>query len=214
MAEPEPWTRIYNRIKAQIPAATDAVIRQEITAIVGDFTTDTNTWIEEVPITIVPDVRIYPFTVANGLPTRLMAVWRADDPSQVWADMGISMRVPGELRVFRTPTAPVDWIAAVAKTTSNPQMTTDPVPRDTGYPVVDSWIVEKFSDVIYFGAMHYLQRQPTKPYYNRAAAAENGALYTSKKSEARVNNQNANVFGAQTWRYPQGFSTITRKGWP
>jgi len=213
VAEPAPWTRIYNRIKTQIPACPDALLRQELFAIMVDFTQDTNVWIEEVPLAIVPNTTSYPFTVTNGTPNRLMRVWRSDDPVRHWADNGVTMRIPGVIELFRALSEPVSWTAAIAKACSNPQMTADVPPKDTGYPAIDSWIVDKYNDAIYFGTMYYLQRAPGKPFSSPKSAGENGAYYSSEKSKARNDFLKANVWGGQAWAFPQGFATISRKGW-
>jgi hypothetical protein len=214
MTEPAPWTRIYARIKAQIPAAPDAVIRQEVWSVMIDFTADTNMWIEEVPLAIQPNVITYPVTLTHGVANRLMLVWNNDpsNPSSSyrWADSGITMRVPGVIKLFNIPTQAKSWTAAIAKVVSDGRLVSTVL---TGYPEVDDWIVDMNSDIIYYGTMYFLQRQPAKPYGNKDAAKENGQIYESQKSTARVNNLHTNVFGGQAWQYPQNFATISRKGW-
>src|SRR5882672_1648757 len=107
MTEPAPWTRIYNRIKAQIPAAPDAVIRQEIWSVMIDFTQDTNIWVEEIPIVIQPNVTTYPFTTTFGRAHRLMMVFNPDNNTNTgrfrWAQGGITMRIPGILELGLVP---------------------------------------------------------------------------------------------------------------
>jgi hypothetical protein len=224
MTEPAPWTTIFNRIKTQIPAAPDAVIRQEIWSTMLDFTTDTNIWIEEVPIAVLPNITSYNFTVTHGYPTRLMMAWdnAGDDPARKthWPQGGMTMRVPGKIELFHKPTAAQSWMIAVAKATSDERFvfvdppTVPPTPPSpTGYPEVDDWIVNQNNDVIYYGTMYFLQRQPSKPFGNVQAAKENGAIYQSGKSTVRVNQMRANVYNGQAWRFPQDFRTTARKGW-
>ena len=222
MTEPAPWTRIFNRIKTQIPAAPDAVIKQEIWSTMDDFTADTNVWVEEVPLAVTPDVTTYNINplLHSGYPSRLLLVWNdlTNDPRDRyhWATGGITMRVPGILQFVDVPTTAASWVAAVAKTPSEervvlavPPATT---PTRTGYPEIDDWIVNSNSDAIYYGTMNFLQRQPSKPYGNEKAARENGLIYQSAKSTARVNAMRGNVYGGQAWRFPQTFAT-QRKGW-
>jgi len=212
MAEPEPWTRIYNRVKSQITAAPDELIRQEVFQVMIDFTQDTNVWIEEVPLLIEPDKTAYPFEVVSGTPYRLLIVYN-NDPNNVnnanrvkWADGNITMRVPGVIQLFNKPTTSHNWVAVVAKACNDYR-------GDTGYPEIDDWIVTQYNDVVYYGVMYFLQRMPAKPFGNPQAAAQNSAMYHSQKSQLRVNNLRSNVFGGQAWTYPQTFATITRKGW-
>jgi len=221
---PPPWTHIFERIKTQIPAVADAVIRQEIWSTMLDFTADTNIWIEEVPIAVQPNVTSYNFTVTGGFANRLMMAWenKGTDPARKvhWAQGGMTMRVPGKIELFHIPTVAMSLVAVIAKTTSDERVlvinppTVPPTPSTpTGYPEIDDWIVNQNNDTIYYGTMYFLQRQPSKPFGNALAAKENGAIYQSNKSAARVNAMRANVYGAQAWQFPQTFATISRKGW-
>jgi hypothetical protein len=220
MTEPLPWTYIYDRVKSQIPAAPDALIRQQAYLVMLDISQDVNIWTEEVPITIQPNVMTYPFTVTNGRTNRLMIVYNNDLTSIYagqkyrWADNGITMRVPGVLELFINPSQTKNWIAVVAKAVSNPRLDTSVTPPvSTGYPEIDNWIVEQYNDMIYYGMMHFLQRMPSKPFGNATGSADNGAQYLSQKAQARSAVMRSNVYNAQDWIYPQGFATVTRKGW-
>jgi hypothetical protein len=214
MTEPAPWTRLFQRIKAELPAAPDPLIRQEVYQLMIDFTQDTNIWLETVPIPVVPNVTSYSFTLDQGFPNRLMIVYdAATQPPYRWADSNITMRVPGTIDLFRPPTVAANWNAVIAKVCNTDQMDTETPPQPTGYPEIDPWIVDQYTDVVVTGTLAYMQRMPAKPWRDVQAAATNEAFYKSQKSQARVNNMRLNVFDGQIWRYPQGFSTITRKGW-
>ena len=214
MSEPEPWTRIYNRVKATIPAATDAVIRQEIFAVMIDFTSDTNIWVEEFPFVTDPNTVDYVMPVIQGVANRLVLVYDAatEEPYN-WADNYITMRIPGTIHLTRSPTEAKNWVARIAKSCNTDKMDAGTPPKPTGYPEVDDWIVNQNNDAIYYGTLWYLQRQPAKPYRDPTAARENQLMYGSAKSQVRVNNMRQNVFGGQAWQYPQSFATISRKGW-
>jgi hypothetical protein len=211
MSEPQPWTKIFQRVKTQIPSASDAVIRQEVFNTMIDFTQDTNMWLETVEVDVQPNLVTYPLTITVGQPFRLMVVYKDGDPQQNWADSNITMRIPGILQLARAQPEAVKWWATIAKTVSTPLLDTDG--DDTGYPAIDDWIVDTNNDVIFYGVMWFLQRQPAKPYRDPNGAKENGAIYQSQKSQARINALRSNVYNGQAWRYPQSFATISRKGW-
>ncbi|HEY1440391.1 MAG TPA: hypothetical protein VGF65_06050, partial [Mycobacterium sp.] len=112
MTEPAPWTRLFNRVKTAIPAAIDAVIRQEIFSLMIDFTAETNTWIEDVPFTTDPAVVNYPLLITEGTPNRLLLVYdSATEEPYHWADNNITMRIPGILHLMRSPTEVKNWVA-------------------------------------------------------------------------------------------------------
>lgn len=213
MTEPVPWNYIYNQVKARIPNAPDALIRQQVFATMIDFTFSTNVWIEEVPFTAQSGVNDYPLLISEGRPARLMVVFDPTDPTKKWVDNGITMRLPGIVHLSRPPNEDKDWVAAIAKMCGTYQMDTAIPPQPTGYPEVDPWIVTTYGDTIIFGVLGHLQAMPAKPFRDPAMSAVNTAYYSSGKSEVRVNNMRGNVFGGQAWAYPQGFATITRKGW-
>ena len=217
MTEPLPYRGLYERVKSIIPAAPDALIRQEITYIMMDFSADTNMFVEEVPLNIQPNTLDYPFILQNGgRANRLMVVY---DPNTItsgyynWADGGISMRVPNIIRLARAPSEAKLWTAVIAKACGTPLMDTGTPPKPTGYPEVDAWIIDKYVDTLCYGVLWALQRLPAKPFRDPVGAKENDLLYNSGKSNARVNNMWANVYNAQAWRFPQAFRTISRKGW-
>jgi hypothetical protein len=219
MAEPYPWTQLFRRIKTSIPAAIDDVIRGETFQVMIDFTQDTNIWKETIPISIQPNVYNYPFTVTGGVANRLIIVYdpatqQSSNYPPVWADSFISMRVPGIIALVRTPSAPVTWNVTVAKACFDNFMDTTQVPPvKTLWPNIDSWIVEKNNDAIFFGVMAYLQKQPSKAYTNPKDAEFNMRQYRSMKAEAKANDQMLNTLGGQAWTFPQGWATIRRKGW-
>ena len=216
MTEPIPWNGVFERVKSEIPAAPDVLIRHQINATTIDFTADTNIFIEEVPINVQPNVTKYPFILQHGgRPNRLMVVYDPASPSgpQNWVDSGISMRIPNIIQLANIPNQPKAWMAVIAKAASTPALTNDLPPKPTGYLEIDPWIVDRYYDTLYYGTMFLLQRMPAKPFRDDKSAMTNAALYTAGRSHAKVNNQWGNVYNAQSWMFPQSFRTISRKGW-
>lgn len=231
MTEPVPWNYVFSQVKAAIPNAPDALIRQQVYRIMIDFTFGTNVWTENVPFTVTPGLYAYSLTLTSGRPARLLCVYDATgepypdqrayspdySPSERrWVDSNIIMRPPGVIRLLRPPTEEKRWVAIISKQCGTPQMTVvvpPEVPAPTGYPEIDAWIVDAYADTIVYGTLAALQSMPAKPFRDPAAAGANNAYYNSGKSEVRVNHMHGNVFGGQTWMYPQGFAVTSRKGW-
>lgn len=215
MTEPAPWTLLYNRVKSSCPGAADALIRLEVTAVMVDFTQETNVWIENIPFTTAATVGDFDYDLVldGGTANRLMLVYDPALPGpQHWYMNGISMIEPPVIHFVTQPELSKPLVARIAKACSTPQVTgTPPVP--TGYPVIDPWIVDKYTDVLYYGALSYLQSEPSKVFTDPKQAAQNASLYRSGKTQAKVEVQRANIYGGQAWAFPQGWSTISRKGW-
>jgi hypothetical protein len=204
---PSVFDRIYADVRKDLPSVAQATINQELFRVMDDFTQRTNIWQEEIPVAILPNIVSYTLTPASGRINRLMFVYDANAATKYWPRSGISMRVPGVLQLYYPLTTSASWVAIVAKRTF------EPLDTDTGYPVIDDWIVEKYADTIGRGILARLQWEPQKPYSNPMQAKENQRAYISGCSEARVNDSHANVFNAQAWRFPQGWATVTRKPW-
>ena len=213
MSTPNPktvWSRLYDDVKMQIPGVVDAVFKQMLYQVWGDFTDRTNIWTEECPIAVVPDTLVYPVTIQKkGMANRLMLVY---DPLQVpprrWVQQGIEMTIPAMISLMYAPSSAATWNAVIAKST-------DEVDSD-GYPALDpsdNWIVDKYGDGLHYGVLGRLMAMPAKPYTNLKLGAQNWQVYIAERSKARGDTIKSNVFGAQRWAFPQGFAAVNRKGW-
>lgn len=200
------WQPLFNRVKASLPGATDAMIKQEVNAVLVDFTQDTNLWIEEIPFSTSLDKLSYPIPILVGQPNRLMCVFDPLIQPTHWYMGSIAMRIPGIITFVRQPEPGKLLTAAIAKACSPPV-------TSTGYYAIDAWIVNKYLDVFYYGVMSYLQMEPAKSYSDPKLGSYNGARYHSGKGQARAEGLRANLYGGQAWSYPQGWASIGRKGW-
>ena len=209
----QPWERLYSDVKIDVPGITDAVFQQKLFQCVKDFLESTNIWQESVPIVGMPNVNSYPVTLAgNGVCHRLLMLYNPElsPPSYPrWIQGGVGMSVPGVITVPYAPSTQVDWTAIIAKSV------TDPTSMEN-YPVLDdsySWVVDKYRMAFYYGTLARIQAQPAKPYSNPNLAAQNNRLYITERGKARTDALKHNTFGAQAWVFPQGYASITRKGW-
>lgn len=209
-----PWDRLYADVKIALPGVTDAVYAQELFRTFKDFCDQTNIWQETVPITGLPNVTSYPFTVAGkGAPNRLMIMY---DPNlsngpldRRWVQHGVAMPVPGTIVVNYAPSEQVAWEAIVAKTPIDP-LNTDHQPD---VEPEDWWIVDDCRDALYYGVLARLQIQPLKPYSNPQLSKYNMGNYITQRGMARTMVIKKHTYGAQAWSFPQGWATTARKGW-
>jgi hypothetical protein len=200
------FDRIFADVRKDLPSVADAVLRQELFRVLDDFTQYTNIWQEELPVAIQPDIATYILpTPTEGAISRLMFVYDSAQPVKNWAMSGIMMRVPGVMVLPRTLGNSATWNAIVAKRPT--ALGTD------NYPIIDDWIPDKYADTMGRGILARLQFEPQKPYSNPMLATANQKAYISGRSMARANDSHANVFNAQSWMFPQGWSTVTRKPW-
>jgi len=211
MATPStPWDRIYQQVRLATPGVVDAVVQQELFRCTKDFLEQTNLWVEEVPIAVVPHTLSYSFTVSPGMANRLLIVYDPANagPDKRWVQGGISMQLPGTIVLSNSPSSAATWMAAVAKII---------VASDaSGYPDIDQaswWIINKYQDAFYYGTMARLQMEPAKTYSNLKLGAYNNQQYITQRGKARADGIKANVYGGQRWQFPQQYATTARKGW-
>ena len=197
------WDRIFADVRKDLPSVVDAIVRQEVYRVLDDFTQYSNVWQQEVNLNIVKDTQTYDITsqITQGKANRLMHVWDPASQSSNWPMSGIMMRVPGIITTYRAPGSNGSWKAIIAK------RTTDPVDPATNYPVIDEWILDRYSDTIGRGILARLMIEPQKPYSNPMLAQVNQRAYIAGRSLARANDGKANVYNAQAWRFPQNWAT-------
>jgi len=204
---PSAFDRIYADVRKDLPSVAQATINQELFRVLDDFTQKTNIWQETIPIAVLPNVTTYNLPVTLGKVNRLMFVYDTAATTPYWPRSGIAMRVPGILTLYYAPSTSANWAAIVAKRIDTP------LDVDTGYPIIDAWIVEKYADTLGRGILARLMLEPQKPYSNPMLAQVNQRAYISGCGEARANDGHTNIFNGQNWAYPQGWSTVTRKPW-
>ena len=205
---PSVFDRIYADVRKDIPSVAQAVINQELFRVLDDFCDTTNIWQESVAFNITPPDTTY--TVAVTQPAkinRLLFVYVTDAATRYWPRSGITMRVPGQIVLYYPPSQAASWTAVLAK---RPY---PPLDTDTGYPVIDHWIVDKYADTLGRGIVARLQFEPQKPYSNPMLAQVNQRAYIAGRGLARTDAINANIYGGQNWVFPQGWATVTRKPW-
>jgi len=207
-----PWDRLFADIKSVIPGAIDAVIRQELWRAVEDFLYETNAWIEEIPVIILPDITAYVVTpTSNSSLERLMIVYDPQHPygARNWVHSGISFSPPDTIHLAHSPSTETLWMAVFSKNIADP-------PDASGYPIFPAsaeWIVDRYRDAFRYCTLAYLFMQPAKPYSNPKLAAVNSQEYVSLRARARTEINHANVYNGQRWSFPQDYATSSRKGW-
>jgi hypothetical protein len=212
------YARLFNEIKANAPAAVDAVIYQELWRVIEDFLNQTNIWVEEIPFEVNPSSKEYQVTpVGKGCIDRLLMVF---DPANAaydkrWTQQGIRFAPPNRILLMYAPSTATTWMAACAKNVDDK----DIPPGDTfpaQLPVFEpdaTWIIDKYRDAFRYGTLGYLMMQPAKPYSNLKLGSFNWQNYVAERGRARTDVLHANVYGGQRWMYPQGYATTARKGW-
>lgn len=201
--------RLITNLQLRLPGALANAMQTEMFVVMDKFFKSSNIWREDITFEVAgqdPPNTTYTITPAgSSLINKLLWIYDVTDttvvsPPQV---MG-GMRIPGEIVLSLQPAENRVYQATVVLTV------TDPTQRD-GYVEFPDWILSKYRDVIEDGVLGRMMSQPNKPYTNLPLAQFHTRQFTSGVSTARVDAKTQNVYGAQTWRYPQTFAVYRQR---
>lgn len=198
MSELPEITRLLADVRSSAPGAMDVEMRGQLFAVLRDFCDETNVWQETIDVNVTVGNTAYVITPTLGSIIRLLNFYNPQDTYKRFATPA-TMQVPGALVLQQSPSQDVLLTALVSKTVD------DPVDAE-GNPPIDSWIVQKYSEAFTAGVVGRLLRQPAKPYTDKELAMYHLKTYRSMRSTARVEVLHQNLYGAQTWLYPQAFA--------
>lgn len=194
--------RVFDTAKLRLPGALDAALQLELFHVCEDFLRETHAWKELISfVSAVPtqsylgDPSQYTFTLtlpAGSTAVSLLGVY--DDAERPYR---ATMPVPGEVILDSPPSATLK--AYVALTVSDP-VGTDKMPQ------LPDWVTELHWPCLLDGLLLRMMSQPGKPYTNLQLAVTHGRAYQKRKSQARVEAMRQNLYGAQSWTFPQTFN--------
>jgi len=65
---------LINSVRARLPSALDGVVRLELQNVIKDFLSESNLYVDTIPINVVVGQTDYPIFSINGVINRLMTV--------------------------------------------------------------------------------------------------------------------------------------------
>jgi hypothetical protein len=191
--------RLMDDAKTRVPGALESAIKAELFTVMTEFFSDSNVWQEEIPFDTAVDTTDYPISpAAEGRIERVLYVKNADD-----RPVRASYPNMEFVRLAWTPTK-IETLTAVVALTS-----VDPTDRD-GYPQVPHWIYDKYGTGLLDGVLGRMMSQPAKPYSSTQLALMHMGRFRNTISRARRESIHQNLYGAQSWSYPQSFATSRR----
>jgi len=195
--------RLMDNARIRLPGALDGVIQMELFAVLNEFFQNSNICTEEINIEVTPtklsyhedpDAITYNVTPTDGTIVRLDSVTDARG-----TPVRAGMPQPGTIVLGYSPNQAETYTATVVKTV------TDPTTRDD-YPEFPEWILNKYMAVILDGLLGRMLSQVAKPYSSVQMAQYHMRRFTDGTSFAGVEADRQNVYRAQNWRFPRGFS--------
>lgn len=193
--------RLLNDATVQVVGATDAGLRQALFGVMHEFFTRTNSWQENINISIVANSKgPYRLVIAEGGEFhQLLALVNTKSSAQpAVADMS------GNITLRDTPNSADTWTAQIAKTIGTP------IDRD-GKPQFPDWVIARFYPCVLAGLMGNMFMQPKKPYTNPTMGAYELKKFRNLLGEVKSAVIHGNLYSANTWRYPTAFATRSQR---
>lgn len=201
--------RLMENARMRLVGSTDTTLQYELFNTMDDFFKGSNTWQEDIDVTIPgmdPIGTVYQLVPdAPALIDKLMWVFEVPPSSTIGRGQEITaaMNTPGEMVLQLQPSSNAVYRATVALTVQ------DPVTRD-GWVTFPAWVLAKYRNVILDGLLGKMMSQPTKPYSNTQLSVFHMRRFNIKVGAARTEQQRNNKYRQQAWRFP-GFAHGTQK---
>lgn len=195
--------RMIDSAKVRLPGALDSAINMELFTLLAEFFRSSNVWTEDLTADVVPtdENRItnpsaytYLLVPSEGTILRLMSgINSQGTPVQA------TMPVPGEVILRTSPDIADTYTFRVSLSIL------DPTTSD-GYPQFPDWILTKYWDGLLDGLLGRMMSQIGKPYSSPTTAVMHLRRFRSTISRAKVEASHKNLYGAQSWQFPQSFA--------
>lgn len=206
------FEQLMTQARVKLVGASDAGLKGELFDVFSEFLNDSSAWTQDLPVAYQPQKQDYPLFVSEGQIIRLNGVfdWGTTVPVPGGPPPANSVPVPalmpdiGTLIVKNPPQASGYFLVTV---TTNVALPTD---RNM-VPVAPDWLLPVWHVGLLDGLLGKMMTQPNKTYSNSTQGAYHLKRFRDAISRARVSKLRANTLGAQAWRFPQQFRTVSQQ---
>lgn len=188
------FTRLMDSARIRLPGALEGTMKLELFFVLKEFADRSNAWREVIGFWSSPGAVEYDLHSENAAAiNRLLWVTPLDSPT---VSVPAIMPTPGRVRLQNVPSESQRLNAIVALTVNDPT-------EDGGFPQFPEELLVKYSSGILDGLLSRMMTQPAKPYSSEKNAALHGFRFRQATNLAKREAQTGNLFGGQTWRFPQ-----------
>lgn len=205
--------QMLNQAKVRLIGASDNGLRGELYDTLSEFLNDTSIWTQDVVFVAEAGVQTYTLSVNEGQIIRLVGV----------VNWGTAVPIPGTVPPAGAVFVPALMPDVGTVVLSNPFNTTtnllatfvtnvaQPVDKHLLAQAPD-WLLPVWHVGILDGLVGRMMAQPSKAYTNDKQSAYHLRRFRDAIGRARVSKLRANTVGAQAWRFPQQFRTVSQQG--
>lgn len=192
-------TQLLGQAKVVLTGASDAEMRVQFFDVLREFFDNSNSWLENIGITVIPHLLDYQLQPLSGRIIRLNGVYDQNNVPQ-----NAVMPVPGLLHFLYPYNDVLPMSAIVIKNVDGP--------LECFPPDFPEWLLPQYGVGLLDGILGRMMAQPGQSWADRATATYHLQRFRDCYCKARVATRLANTVGAQAWAYPQQFRASTQRG--
>ena len=198
-------TRLLNLARTELGGASDAGIKAQLYDVCREFFKDSNSWYEHIKLSVIANERHYRITPADGgMILRLAAVF---DNNKIALAAILPHLDPPSAELELVYPQNISFTARVVVTKQIVEPTTDDM-----LPDAPRWLLPVYHETILDGVLGKMMGQSTKSYSNDTLSTYHLRRFRDGIMQARVASERANLYGGQSWRYPNSYRTTSQRG--
>ena len=197
--------RLVNECEVQLPGATRAGIRGVLFNVIDEFLTDSNSWVEWIPFTIVANTQNYLLMPTKGGQVKRLGPI-IDANCVVYPATVTDLQPPAvDIWLVWPQNMSISVQAIVYKSIVLPNQHGD-------VPDAPGWLLAQYERVIEAGVVGRMQMHKAKSYSDPVNGMINVKRLRDGIAMARVAALRGYLYGGQAWRFPQQFRTNSQTG--
>lgn len=205
MMDQQDVTRLLNLARTELVGASDAGIKAQLYDVCREFFKDSNSWYEHIKLSVIANERHYRITPADGgMILRLAAVF---DNNKIALAAILPHLDPPSAELELVYPQNISFTARVVVTKQIVEPTTDDM-----LPDAPRWLLPVYHETILDGVLGKMMGQSTKSYSNDTLSTYHLRRFRDGIMQARVASERANLYGGQSWRYPNSYRTTSQRG--
>lgn len=207
------FDQMMNQARVKLVGSSDAGLKGELFDVLSEFFNDSSCWAQTVLVSATPTATMYPLQVSEGQIIRLAGVvnYGATAPTPSAPANYPLPSVPAlmpEIGTLLIKNAPVTNQYFGATVVTNVALPTD----RKAVPLIPAWVLPVWHVGILDGLLGKMMAQPSKSYSNDKQSQYHLRRFRDAIARARVSALRANTLGAQAWRFPQQFRSVSQQG--
>ena len=205
MMDQQDVTRLLNLARTELVGASDAGIKAQLYDVCREFFKDSNSWYEHIKLSVIANERHYRITPADG--GMILRLAAAFDNNKIALAAILPHLDPPSAELELVYPQNISFTARVVVTKQIVEPTTDDM-----LPDAPRWLLPVYHETILDGVLGKMMGQSTKSYSNDTLSTYHLRRFRDGIMQARVASERANLYGGQSWRYPNSYRTTSQRG--